>query len=229
MLIRLQKFMADSGLASRRKSEEFINAGLVSVNGNPAKIGDKVDPEKDTVKYLGRTIGKTEKKVIVIMLNKPAGFTCTTRKFKGERNIFELINIPERVYPVGRLDKDSEGLILLTNDGELAQRLTHPKFEKEKEYFVTVNKNLRNESLSAMENGIQLEDGKTLPTKVKKFADKSFSIILKEGKKRQIRRMCEKMGLEVEELKRVRVNKLKLGELKTGKYVVLSEAERTLL
>ena len=159
------------------------------------------------------------------MLNKPDGYVCTTRRFKDEKSVLELIDIRERVYPVGRLDKHTTGLLLLTNDGDLAQKLTHPKYEKDKEYEVTVNQEIDDDFIKSLRSGVLLEDGKTLPAKVEKLQKNKFSIILREGKKRQIRRMTAELGVGVLKLKRVRVNNLKLGVLALGEYKVLKEED----
>jgi len=225
-LIRINKFLAKSGVASRRKAEQFVLDGKVEVNGKIVReLGTKIDPEKDEVKMKGESI-KMKDQSLLIMLNKPAGYVCTNRKFKNEKSVLDLIKTKERLYSVGRLDKNSEGLLLLTNDGDLALKLTHPRYEKEKEYEVTVDKDISIAQLKQLQLGVEIETGKTLPAKVKKINSKKFAIILKEGKKRQIRRMCEKVGLLVEKLLRTRINKLKLGNLASGKYIELNKNQR---
>lgn len=222
MEIRLQKFLADQGVASRRKAEQFILDGRVEVNGKVVtELGSKVSPGKDIVEFDGKLI-KQEKTFVTFMLNKPAGYVCTTRNFENEKNVLKLIKSSVRVYPVGRLDKDTTGLLLLTNDGDLAQRLTHPKYEKEKEYEVEVNLDLTPEFLKALAAGVHLDQVRTLPAKVRKLGDKRFTIILKEGKNRQIREMCSELGFRVVELIRKRVNKLELGRLPLGQSKVLT-------
>jgi 23S rRNA pseudouridine2605 synthase len=222
MEIRLQKFLADQGVASRRKAEQFILDGRVEVNGKVVtELGSKVAPGKDIVKFDGKLI-KQEKTFVTFMLNKPAGYVCTTRNFENEKNVLKLIKSSVRVYPVGRLDKDTTGLLLLTNDGDLAQRLTHPKYEKEKEYDVEVNLDVTPEFLKTLSEGVHLDQGRTLPAKVRKLGDKRFTIILKEGKNRQIREMCSELGFRVVELSRKRVNKLELGRLPLGQSKVLT-------
>jgi len=229
MQIRLQKYLADAGVASRRAAEEMITAGRIFVNGKVADIlGTKVDPEKDKVTVDGRSV-KQNRESVVMMLNKPRGYVCSAKKFPGEKNIFDLIEYRYRIYPIGRLDKDSEGLILLTNDGQLADRLTHPKFQKEKEYIVTVDKNINERFLENMENGVNLDDGRTMPAFTEALAEDEFSIILKQGKKRQIRRMCEVLGYNVTRLKRIRINRLLLGNLKLGQTRILGAKELSLL
>lgn len=222
MQIRLQKFLADQGVASRRKAEQFILDGRVAVNGRVVtELGTKVAPGKDEVKFDGKLI-KQEKTFVTFMLNKPEGYVCTTRNFENEKNVLRLITSSVRVYPVGRLDKETTGLLLLTNDGDLAQRLTHPKYEKEKEYEVEVNESVTPEFLRALKDGVHLEHGRTLPAKARKLGDKKFTITLKEGKNRQIREMCGALGFRVVKLSRVRINKLLLGRLPLGQSKVLT-------
>ncbi|MBU1132201.1 rRNA pseudouridine synthase [Patescibacteria group bacterium] len=228
--IRLQKFIADRGIASRRKAEEFILAGRVKVNGNLVKtLGAKIDPDQDEVFVDNRKIDREQSKKIVVMLNKPAGYVCTTRQFKNEKNVLDLVDLSERLYPVGRLDKNTSGLLILSNDGALALKLTHPRYEKEKEYWVKVNKPIPFESLQKLARGVELADGMTLRAKTKPDTADSFFIILKQGKKRQIRRMCAEIGYHVVELKRIRINKLLLKDLPEGKYKILSPKEIELL
>jgi 23S rRNA pseudouridine2605 synthase len=229
MLVRLNKFLADNGIASRRKAEQFILGGRVQVNGDFIReLGTKVDPDKDIVEVDKKPINP-ETKTVVIMLNKPVGYTCTTKEFKGEKNVLELVKTELRVYPVGRLDKNSSGLLLLTNDGELTNHLTHPRYEKEKEYEVEVNHEIDQNFAHQMEQGIDIDEGLTAPCKVKLTGAKSFTIVLKQGKKRQVRQMCRALGVTVSKLHRTRVNKLKLGDVSFGKYRTLNEQEIALL
>ncbi len=228
--IRLNKYIADCGIASRRSAERFILQGLVKVNGDlVTELGTKIDVENDRVEVSDQLINQSTNQPVVLMLNKPAGYVCTSRKFKGEKNILDLINLEQRVYPVGRLDKDSTGLLLLTNDGDLALKLTHPRYEKEKEYEVEVDHEISSEFIDEMQQGVTLEDGTTLPAKVKQLSYTAFSIVLGQGKKRQIRRMCQELGYRVVGLNRVRINKLELGDLAVGDYRILSEKEIALL
>jgi 23S rRNA pseudouridine2604 synthase len=224
MLIRLNKFLSESGLCSRRGADEFIEAGEVKVNGLKAQVGAKVDPDKDRVEYKGKELKRVTQK-IVIMLNKPVGYTCTARNFKDEKNVFDLVKEKERLFPVGRLDKDSSGLLLLTNDGDLALQLTHPRYEKEKEYEVLINKPLQDKDLRRMQQGMALGTEKSLPAKVNVINEKKFNIVLKEGKKRQIRRMAEILGYQVLALKRIRINSLSLCDLKVGEYKILNKED----
>lgn len=233
----LQKFIAASGYCSRRKAEEFIREGFVTVNGRMAELGMAVD-DGDEVKVDGEKIGLAAQK-IYLALNKPKGYVCTNRSFAGEQNIFDLVQSKERLFVVGRLDKDSRGLTILTNDGDWANRMSHPRYEKEKEYEVKIinyksssfakamedkqiinNKELTSKLLSGVDIGEG--DGVVKAKKAEYLGDDRFKIILGEGKKRQIRRMFQVLGCEVEDLLRVRIGKILLGELKEGKYKVLN-------
>jgi len=218
----LQKFIADSGLCSRRKAEELIRVKKVKINGKIAELGMKAGLE-DKVEVDGRPI-KINNKKIYILLNKPAGYTCTNRKFKGEKNIFELVDIKERLFVVGRLDKNSRGLVLLTNDGELTQELTHPKNRHEKEYItqVTSNKLQITKLLDLFKEGVDIggEDGIVKVKNIEYLGNNKFKIILTQGKKRQIRRMFKTLDCEVLNLLRVRIGKFKLEELEEGEYLI---------
>lgn len=225
-LIRLNKFLADAGIASRRNAEQLILGGKVTVNGEKIEeLGTKVDPAIDEVHYNKQKVTISDQKPIVMMLNKPIGYTCTTRAFHGEENILNLIDIDERVYPVGRLDKNSEGLIILTNDGDLTLKLTHPRYEKEKEYEVVVDREIEEDQLQALRSGVRIEGIRTLPAKVIQTESDEFNIILREGRKRQIRQMCRLVCLEVVNLRRVRINNLELGDLAVGQYKKLDQKQ----
>ncbi|HUT21798.1 MAG TPA: pseudouridine synthase [Candidatus Bipolaricaulota bacterium] len=223
--IRLQKYLADCGIASRRSAEELILRGKVKVNGKTVKeLGVKVDL-KDKVEFNGKIV-KPEQKKIYIMLNKPIGYLSTVKKGKEKgKTVLDLVKVKERLFPIGRLDKDSSGLLILTNDGDLALKLTHPRFEKEKEYSVTVDKEITKSFIEQMKKGVKITEGKTLPAKVKQTDSKNFQIVLREGKNRQIRRMCESLGYRVRSLSRIRINKLKLAGLKSGEFRYLNEEE----
>lgn len=227
--VRLQKYMAENGIASRRKSEELIAAGKVRVNGKIAAIGDKVDPKHDKVTVSGKRVVKVKKNVY-IMLHKPRGFITTMHDEMDRKCVAELIqDVPERVYPVGRLDRESEGLLLLTNDGEFANALTHPSRHVPKTYRVTVRPDVTKEQLAAFENGIEIDGRPTLPAEVRVLDKQEGRVVLEvviyEGRNRQIRKMCEALGLEVARLKRTKIGSLKLGMLKQGEYRYLSEDE----
>ena len=223
--VRLQKYIAECGIASRRSSEKLIVLGKVKVNGEVIKkLGTKVDPEKDIIIVNGKKLKKKEKK-IYIKLNKPRGIisSCSER---GKKTVLDLISdIPYRLYPVGRLDADSQGLMILTNDGELANNLMHPRYEHEKEYQISVKEPIKADQLKKLKEGIEIDGEKTLPVKIYAKGTKRFNIVLREGKNRQIRRMLEALGNEVTFLKRVRIKNIELGNLKVGKYEYLTRNE----
>ena len=229
--VRLQKFMAEHGVASRRKSEELIAAGKVKVNGHIAQRGDKINPYKDLVTVRGEKITHIKKrKMIYIMLHKPRGYVTTVSDERGRKTVMDLIpDIKERVYPVGRLDKDSEGLLLLTNDGVFTNCMTHPSHEYAKVYRVTVRPAVNDVVLNNLRSGIELDGKKTAPAEVTVLSEEEnrvvLEFILREGRNREIRRMCESQGLEVARLKRTAIGSLKLGMLAQGKYRELSEQE----
>ena len=223
--VRLNKYLSEHGVAARREADRLIAEGRVSVNGKPAEVGTRVT-EFDTVTVSGRTVEKTAPEKAVYALNKPRGVVTTTRRFKGEENVIDLLGLKEYVYPIGRLDKDSEGLLLLTNDGALAKEITTAG-RHEKEYEVTVEKDITAHFLERMENGVFLRElnRRTMQTKILKTGKKRFRIVLTEGLNREIRRMCETLGNRVVTLKRIRVMNVVLGELKSGEYRKLSEGE----
>ena len=222
MKIKLQKFIADSGYCSRRKAEKLIEQKKVKVNRKFATIGMRVD-KKDTVVVEGRVI-LPKKESIYIKLNKPKGYVCTHRKVVGEKNIFSLINIEERLFVVGRLDKESRGLVLLTNDGDFAHKLTHPSFSHEKEYRVKLSKEINEEIKGKLKKGVDIKE-KT-PAKMKeieRIGAKEYKVILTEGKRRQIRRMFEVFSCTVIDLKRVRIDRYKLGNLKEKNWTFITK------
>ena len=232
-LIRLQKMLADCGVASRRKSEELIRAGRVRVNGRVAEIGDKVDPVNDKV-YVGkrRVTGTARPQLRYIMLNKPRGVLTTMSDEKGRKCVADLVkDIPERVYPIGRLDRDSEGMLLMTNDGEFANHIMHPKKHVNKVYRVTVRPNITDEQVVKLENGVVIDGRKTAPAQVRVVSrDKDegrcvLEIVIREGRNRQIRKMCDTVGLEVARLKRIAIGGVKLGKLRSGMYRDLTDIE----
>ncbi len=227
--VRLQKMLADCGVASRRKAEEMISAGDVKVNGITAKIGDKVDPKKDKVSVRGNLLD-TEVKSIYIMLHKPRGFITTMSDEMDRKCVAELIkDIPERIYPVGRLDRESEGLLLMTNDGDFANAMTHPSLHIPKTYRVTIRPSITEEQLTQISVGMMIDDRKTAPARVKVISQEPdrvvLEIVLYEGRNRQIRKMCEQLGLEVARLKRIAVGQLKLSMLQPGKWRMLTAEE----
>ncbi|WP_018250066.1 pseudouridine synthase [Orenia marismortui] len=226
---RLQKVMAKAGVASRRKSEEIIKAGRVKVNDKiVTELGTKVDPSKDNIEVDGEAI--TKEKLVYILLNKPKNYITTVDDPKGRQTVLDIINIKQRIYPVGRLDYDTEGLLLLTNDGKVAYGLTHPSHQVSKKYLATVQGVPNDAKLKALERGIQLSDGWTAPAKaelVVEFNDKSIvSLEIHEGRKHQVKRMCKSVGHPVLELKRIKMGPLELDEdLKVGTYRFLNKAE----
>jgi 23S rRNA pseudouridine2605 synthase/23S rRNA pseudouridine2604 synthase len=224
-LMRLQKFLSEAGVCSRRRGEAYIKAGLVKVNGKTVtELGTKVDPESDAVQFEGRFIeGKCRR--FYIALNKPPGYVTSCRQ-PGDQTVMDLLKTSERVYPVGRLDKDSRGLLLLTNDGRVHHRLSHPSFDHEKEYEVTVAKPIADGALRAMAKGMPMMGTKTRPAHVKKISARRFRITLKEGRNRQIRRMVRKVGNQVVDLKRIRISDVELGNLAEGQWRHLTARER---
>ena len=229
--VRLQKFMAEQGIASRRKSEELIAQGKVKVNGHPASLGDKINPYKDLVTVKGEKVTHIKKrKMVYIMLHKPRGYVTTVSDDRGRKTVMDLIpDVKERVYPVGRLDRDSEGLLILTNDGVFTNCMTHPSHEYSKVYRVTVRPAVNDEILNNLRTGIVLDGKKTAPAEVTVLTQEDGRVVLEfiihEGRNREIRRMCESQGLEVARLKRTAIGSLKLGMLGQGKYRELSEQE----
>ena len=223
--MRLQKFLSMAGVCSRRKGESLIREGSITVNGKTVtELGTKVDPEKDRVEFNGTEV-TLKSDLLYIALNKPAGYV-TSCHHPGEKIILDLIDVPLRIYPIGRLDKDSTGLILLTNDGDLHQRLAHPSFDHEKEYEVTVEDPIPDSALKKMASGMVIGDTKTRPATLKRLGPRRFGIILKEGRNRQIRRMVKQSGNRVTRLKRVRISGIRLGKLPEGGWRHLTGKER---
>jgi pseudouridine synthase len=224
-MMRLQKFLSEAGICSRRKGEEYIRQGRVRVNSRiVTELGTKVDPEKDRVEFDRKVIALNSGPMYIV-LNKPKGYVTSCRH-PGEKIVLDLIDIPERVYPIGRLDKDSTGLLILTNDGGLHHRLSHPSFDHEKEYDVTVSNPITDGSLRNIASGLPMMGSKTRPAKIRRISSRRFRIILKEGRNRQIRRMVRKVGNRVTQLKRIRVSKVKLGRLAEGAWRNLTEKEK---
>lgn len=227
--IRLQKYLSECGVASRRKSEEMIESGIVKVNGKAASVGDKVDPKHDTVTVRGKKVAR-QKSNVYIMLNKPRGFITTMSDEMDRKCVAMLVeNAPARVYPVGRLDRESEGMLLFTNDGEFANALTHPSKHVSKTYRVTVRPPVSEEQLTKIATGIVIDDRKTAPADVRIVLREEHRVVLEivlyEGRNRQIRKMCEEIGLEVARLRRIAVGSVKLGMLKQGDWRELTEEE----
>ncbi len=221
---RLNKFISEAGVASRRAADRMIEEGRVTINGKPAVVGDRVY-EDDIVAVDGKRIAKEEEDIILVF-NKPPGVTCTSNP-EDKDNVIDYIGYPKRIYSIGRLDKDSQGLLLMTNNGELANRIMHARGEHEKEYIVTVDRTVTKDFVKRMSEGVPIMDGKvTRRCFVEKIDDETFRIILKQGINRQIRRMCEYFGYSVVRLERVRVMNIRLGKLKEGRYRNISKKER---
>lgn len=223
---RVQKFLSEAGLASRRKSEEYIKSGQVSINGHRAKLGDKVDPSKDIVKVYGKVITASPEK-IYIALNKPKGYVVSKRDPQGRKTVFSLLpeDLRTKLWNVGRLDFDTEGLLIMTNDGDLTQKLAHPKYEHDKEYEVTTDTEAVSNQLDKLRVGVEIATGTTHPAKIRVRNGKVY-ITIHEGKKRQIRRMFDAVGLGVKNLKRVRLSKLVLPkELKPGAFITIKKED----
>lgn len=221
---RLNKFISEAGVASRRAADRMVEEGRVSINGRTAVVGDKVF-DGDTVEVDGKPVTKVEEDII-LAFHKPRGIVCTSNP-EDKDNVIDFINYPKRIYSIGRLDKDSEGLLLMTNNGELANQVMRSRGEHEKEYIVTVDRPIDKEFVRAMSNGVPiLEDRITKKCFVEKTGEREFRIILKQGLNRQIRRMCEYFGYDVKRLVRVRVMNVELGDLKAGRYRDLSKKER---
>lgn len=216
----MQKFISSAGAASRRRAEEFIKSGQVLINGRKARLGDKVDAENDVVKVYGKIVKPAGEK-IYLALNKPKGVVVSKKDPRHRKTVFDLLpeDLRNKVWNVGRLDFDTEGLLLLTNDGGLTQELAHPKYEHDKEYEVTTQEAPTDTQLEKLRTGVEIATGLTYPAKAKLKNGKVY-VIIHEGKKRQIRRMFEAVGLSVQNLKRVRVNKLTLPPgLLAGQYM----------
>ena len=227
-LLRLQKFLSMAGFCSRRHGEKHITDGEVKVNGRVVtELGTKIDPKKDRIEVKGKHI-EFKQDLVYIALNKPRGYV-TSCKQPGDKIVLDLLDISRRIYPVGRLDKDSTGLLLLTNDGRLHHRLSHPSFDHEKEYEVTVESPITNRALLNMEQGMPIKGTKTRSAETKRISPKRFRIVLKEGKNRQIRRMAGKTGNNVARLKRIRIANIRLGRLATGTWRYLTEKEKDAL
>jgi 23S rRNA pseudouridine2605 synthase/23S rRNA pseudouridine2604 synthase len=223
--MRLQKFLSAAGVCSRRKGEELIVAGKVSVNGETTvELGTKIDPDQDQVEVNGQAI-KPSHTLIYIALNKPKDYVSSC-SHPGEKVVVDLVDTDERVYPVGRLDKDSTGLLLLTNDGRIHHRLSHPSFDHEKEYDVTVAKPISDRAIRKLSDGLPLMGTKTRPARVTRISARRFRIVLREGKNRQIRRMVRKVGNQVIRLQRLGIANIKLGNLAPGKWRYLEESEK---
>lgn len=227
---RLHKVMARAGVASRRKCEQYVLEGRVKVNGETVHIlGVQVDPLIDIIEVDDKPLSFSKERVYIV-INKPVGYLTTVRDPFGRHIVLDLLHLPKAgIFPVGRLDRDSEGILLLTNDGELAYRLTHPKFQIERTYLAEVRGHPEEGILDCLRRGIILEDGLTAPAQVKLFERRKntsiLEIVIREGRKRQVRRMCDKVGHSVLKLKRISIGPLEISNLRTGDYRLLSTSE----
>lgn len=220
--MRINKYISETGFCSRRESDKLIEAKRVTINGKLAELGSSVEPGDD-VRIDGQPIG-AKKRTVYIVLNKPVGITCTTElHVKG--NIVDFVNHPERIFPIGRLDKDSQGLILLTNDGDIVNKILRAENNHEKEYIVTVDKPITPQFVQGMSSGVRILGTVTKPCKITKIGDRVFKIILTQGLNRQIRRMCQVFGYQVRQLKRVRIMNIQLDNLKVGQWRDLTDQE----
>lgn len=227
--MRLNKFLSNSGLASRRKCDQLIEEGKVFVNGKQVtELGSQINEKKDKVTVEGKTI-TLPSSFVYIKLNKPKGYACTAHDEKGRKTIYDLIDSEERLFSIGRLDYDTEGLILLTNDGDFANKVAHPKFNIDKEYRVTVEGEIKESEMAVMRKGVVV-DGQRMPSAIVNFISyengyTKLSVIIDEGQNRQIRRMFEAIGKTIKLLKRVRIGQVRLGGLRRGDYKDLTEVE----
>ena len=227
--IRLQKILADAGVASRRKAEEMIAAGFVQVNDRTVTVGDKADPKHDKITVHGKLLN-THTASVYVLLHKPRGFITTMSDERDRKCVAELVKeIPARIYPVGRLDRESEGMLLMTNDGEFANAMTHPSRHVPKTYRVTIRPGITEEQMTQLAVGIIIDGRRTAPAQVKVLHQEQgrvvLEIILHEGRNRQIRKMCEALGLEVARLKRTAIGSLRLGMLQPGEWRYLTKQE----
>ncbi len=222
--VRINKYLSEAGICSRREADRRIAEGFVTINGKAAAMGDKVFPG-DKVMYGKKEVSK-EEAVILLAVNKPVGIVCTAQKRERD-NIIDFLRYPKRIYPIGRLDKDSHGLLLMTNQGDLVNKIMRSRYFHEKEYLVRVNREVTGEFLQGMSKGVYLEelDAMTRPCKVEKVGRYTFRMILTQGLNRQIRRMCQAFQYRVVDLKRIRIMNIRLGDLKDGAYREVSKEE----
>lgn len=227
---RINKYLSSHGVCSRREADRLVADGRVLVDGKTAVMGEMVD-DSNTICIDGRQISSASPEQIIIAFNKPVGIVCTTKDRHNKNNIVDYIRYPERIYPVGRLDKESDGLILLTNDGDMMDRILRSVNGHEKEYIVSVNRPIDDTFIKRMSEGIYLEELERTTKKcvVRKVSDRTFRIILTQGLNRQIRRMCDALGYKVTKLTRIRIMNIELGELAVGQYRELTESEVTVL
>ena len=224
--VRLNKFLSEKGICSRREADRLVDEGKVMVNGVCAVMGQKVS-SADEIVVDGKKVSTKQVKPVLIAVNNPAGIVCTTARFEGEKNIVDMVKYPTRIYPIGRLDKESEGLILMTNLGDLANEISKASNSHEKEYVVTVNNQVTESFLDKMRRGMHLDElnADTMPCVCTKTGNRDFHIILKQGLNRQIRRMCAACGYRVETLKRIRIMNIHLGNIPQGNFRNVTDAE----
>ena len=224
--VRLNKFLSEKGICSRREADRLVDEGKVMVNGVCAVMGQKVS-SADEIVVDGKKVSTKQVKPVLIAVNKPAGIVCTTARFEGEKNIVDMVKYPTRIYPIGRLDKESEGLILMTNLGDLANEISKASNSHEKEYVVRVNNQVTGSFVDKMRRGMHLEElnADTMPCVCTKTGNREFHIILKQGLNRQIRRMCAACGYRVETLKRIRIMNIHLGNIPQGNFRNVTDAE----
>lgn len=222
--MRINKFLSETGITSRRGADKFIEAGRVTINGSPAELGSKVQPG-DQVHVDGKLVKQPQQEYVYLALNKPVGITSTTERHI-DGNIVDFVNHPERIFHIGRLDKDSEGLILLTNDGDIVNEILRAENEHEKEYIVRVDMPITDSFLKKMQEGVEILDTVTLPAKAEKLTKYIFKLTIRQGLNRQIRRMCSALGYEVRSLQRVRIMNIHLGDLPIGEWRDLTNDER---
>ena len=224
--VRLNKFLSEKGICSRREADRLVDEGKITVNGVRAVMGQKVS-DSDEIIVEGKKVSTKQVKPVLIAVNKPVGIVCTTARFEGERNIVDMVKYPTRIYPIGRLDKESKGLILMTNIGELANEISKASNAHEKEYVVTVNNQVTESFLDKMRRGMHLDElnADTMPCVCTRTGNREFHIILKQGLNRQIRRMCAACGYRVETLKRIRIMNIHLGNIPVGNFRNVTDAE----
>ena len=220
---RINKYLSEAGYCSRRAADKLIEDGRVTINGEVPLMGTKI-VEGDVVKVDGKSVVKKDEKAVYLVLNKPRGIVCTTDTRVEKDNIIDFLNYPKRIFPIGRLDKASEGLILMTNDGDIVNKILRARNNHEKEYIVQVNKPIDNDFIKNMSQGVPILDTVTRPCKVEQLSRVRFKIILTQGLNRQIRRMCEYLGYHVQQLKRVRIMNIHL-DLPNGKYREMTKEE----
>jgi 23S rRNA pseudouridine2604 synthase len=224
-LVRINKYLADRGLCSRREADKLVTAGRIKVDGQVALMGQKVSGQEN-ITFDDQPVAGAKPTAVYILYNKPVGIICSTDP-KAKDNIVEAVGYPERIFNIGRLDVASSGLILLTNDGDIVNKILRAEGKHEKEYVVTVDRKITPDFLDNMRKGVMIDDEKTLPAKIEQISEFTFRIVLVEGRNRQIRKMCETLGFTVQSLKRVRIMHIELGGLNTGEWRHLTAGEES--